>query len=448
MNKLKIAIQKNGRLSEKSLELFKQCGIKFPNGEKKLKTEAENFPIELLFLRDDDIPQYVEQGVADLGILGENEVWEKNKDVLILEKLGFAKCRLSLAIPKDEPYESPDYFQNKKVATSYPKLLRTYFDKRNLDVEIEEIGGSVEIAPGIGLADGIFDIVSTGSTLLMNGLKEVQLVTESEAVLISNKNLNAAKKGLLEKLIFRIKAVKNSSQNKYILLNSPNASIPEITAILPGMKSPTILPLAQEGWSSLHSVVKEDDFWEIIDRLKKLRRRRNPGCPYRKNDPLNPIHMQPFIYPKREDWPELVLRPAKSAADIEPLLTKIFEDVRKTGDTAVRQYTKQFDKVNIDSLRITQKEIEKSSSTIPGPLKEAIQLAKRNIETFHASQLQTVEVIETSKGVSCWRENRPIEKIGIYIPGGSAPLFFNGAYAGYSRYAGRLQRNYSMHATR
>jgi ATP phosphoribosyltransferase len=270
MSKLKIAIQKSGRLSEKSLELLKECGIKLSNGDRKLKTEAKNFPIEVLFLRDDDIPQYVEQGVADIGILGENEVWEKQKDVLTVEKLGFANCKLSLAIPRDEVYTGLSFFNNKKIATSYPKILQKFFDEKKINVEIEEIGGSVEIATGIGLADAIFDIVSTGSTLIMNGLKEAEVVLSSEAVLICNKNLNPVKQQILDKLLFRIKAVRNSSENKYILLNAPNSSIAQISSILPGMKSPTVLPLAMEGWSSVHSVVKEDQFWDIIDQLRAL----------------------------------------------------------------------------------------------------------------------------------------------------------------------------------
>jgi ATP phosphoribosyltransferase len=270
MIKLKIAIQKSGRLSEKSLELLKECGIKLPSGERKLKTEAKNFPIEVLFLRDDDIPQYVEQGVADIGILGENEVWEKDKNVKVIEKLGFAHCNLSLAIPKDEIYSGLAYFNNKKVATSYPKILGKFFKEKNLNVEIEEIGGSVEIAPGIGLANAIFDIVSTGSTLLMNGLKEAEVVISSEAVLIGSPNMDGYKKTILEKLLFRMKAVRNSSENKYILLNAPEEAVPKISAILPGMKSPTILPLAEKGWCSIHSVVKEDEFWDIIDQLKSF----------------------------------------------------------------------------------------------------------------------------------------------------------------------------------
>jgi ATP phosphoribosyltransferase len=268
MNTLKIAIQKSGRLSEKSLELLKDCGIKISNSDRKLKTEAQNFPLEILFLRDDDIPQYVEQGVADIGILGENEVLEKGKDVQIIEKLGFGNCKLSLAIPKDETYNGLSYFKHKRVATSYPKILKKYFDEKCIDVEIEEITGSVEIAPSIGLANAIFDIVSTGSTLLTNGLKEVEVVAKSTAVIISNKNLSSEKKNILEKLLFRAKAVKTGKEHKYILLNAPINSVPKITSILPGMKSPTILPLEEAGWVSIHSVVNEDDFWEVLDQLK------------------------------------------------------------------------------------------------------------------------------------------------------------------------------------
>lgn len=268
MENIKLAIQKSGRLAEKSLQLLKECGIKLANSDRKLKTEAINFPLEILFLRDDDIPQYVEQGVADLGMLGENEVLEKGKEVVLLQRLGFAGCRLSLAIPKDEIYTGIAYFKNKKIATSYPKILTTYFQKQNINVEVEEIGGSVEIATGIGLADAIFDIVSTGSTLQINGLKEVEIVLKSEAVLISNPHLLPHKKAILDKFLFRLQAVRHASENKYILLNAPNASLDAITQILPGMKSPTILPLAQNGWSSLHSVVKEDEFWDVIDKLK------------------------------------------------------------------------------------------------------------------------------------------------------------------------------------
>lgn len=270
MSKLKIAIQKNGRLGEDSLKLLKECGIQIPIGDKKLKAEATNFPVEILFLRDDDIPQCVEQGVADLGIVGGNEVWEQEKKIQVIQQLGFAGCKLSLAIPKDEDYYDLNYFEGKKIATSYPTILKSYFTNQKIDVSIEEISGSVEIATGIGLADAIFDIVGTGSTLLMNGLKEVEVVSWSEAVLVSNQFLNKEKQQIVKELVFRINAVKNASKSKYILLNAPNSSIDSICNILPGMKSPTILPLADKDWSSLHSVVQEDQFWDVIDQLKDL----------------------------------------------------------------------------------------------------------------------------------------------------------------------------------
>ncbi|HZY24195.1 MAG TPA: ATP phosphoribosyltransferase [Bacteroidales bacterium] len=268
MSKLKIAIQKSGRLSDNSKNLLEECGIKFSNGISVLKTSAKNFPVELLFLRDDDIPQYVEQQVADIGILGENMVFEKNKDVTVIEQLGFAQCRLSLAIPKEEKYEGLGYFMNKKIATSYPYILKGFLKKNNIIAEIEEISGSVEIAPGIGLANAICDIVSSGSTLLTNGLHEVETILKSQAVIIGNKNLSTEKQTILNSLLFRIRAVKNAKENKYILLNTPESAITKICSILPGMKSPTIVPLVEKGWFSLHSVVKEDEFWESIDQLK------------------------------------------------------------------------------------------------------------------------------------------------------------------------------------
>jgi len=268
MTRLKIAIQKSGRLSENSHKLLEECGIKFSNGTGVLKTSARNFPVDILFLRDDDIPQYVEQQVADIGILGENMVLEKNKDVSVLEQLGFANCRLSLAIPKDDLFSGPEYFNNKKIATSYPRILSEYLLKNNITAQTEEISGSVEIAPGIGLADAVCDIVSSGSTLLTNGLREVITILKSQAVIISNKDLDEEKKQILNKLLFRVRAVKNAKENKYILLNAPESSVDAICRILPGMKSPTVLPLAEKGWCSMHSVVREDDFWERIDQLR------------------------------------------------------------------------------------------------------------------------------------------------------------------------------------
>jgi len=268
MNRLKIAIQKKGRLSENSHKLLQECGIKFSNGTDVLKTCASNFPVDILFLRDDDIPQYVEQQVADIGILGENIVFEKNREVEILDQLGFAQCRLSLAIPKEELYTGPGWFMNKKIATSYPRLLTRYLAENNLTATIEEISGSVEIAPGIGLAEAVCDIVSSGSTLMTNGLKEVRVIMKSQAVVIASKDLDSEKRKILEKLLFRIRAVRNARENKYILLNAPLESLHDICKILPGMKSPTILPLEEKGWCSIHSVVKEDEFWERIDQLR------------------------------------------------------------------------------------------------------------------------------------------------------------------------------------
>jgi ATP phosphoribosyltransferase len=266
--KLRIAIQKSGRLYEDSVQLLKECGIALRNVKDRLKTEADNFPLEVFFLRDDDIPQYVEDGVADIGIVGENVLYEKNKKAAIVEKLGFGKCRLSVAIPRSQQYAGIQSLEGKRIATSYPYLVNEFLAKNNVKAEIHEISGSVEIAPGIGLADVVADLVSSGSTLMMNGLKEVEVLLQSQAVLIRNNNLDAEQQKLLDKLIFRIRSVKKANNNKYVLLNAPNDKVKEIIALLPGMKSPTVLPLAEEGWSSVHSVLSEDTFWDIIEQLK------------------------------------------------------------------------------------------------------------------------------------------------------------------------------------
>ncbi len=267
--KLKIAIQKSGRLFEDSLKLLKECGIEFNNGVNKLRSEALNFPVEVLFLRDDDIPQYVSDAVADIGIVGENVALEKDKDTRTVERLGFGKCRLSIAVPRTADYGSLTALEGKKIATSYPGLLGNYLAEQGVNAEIHEISGSVEIAPGIGLADAICDLVSSGSTLFLNGLKEAEVILKSEAVLIANPELGEEQKAILRRLLFRIQAVKKAKKNKYILMNAPDENLQAIINILPGMKSPTILPLAATGWSSLHSVVQEDDFWEIIESLKE-----------------------------------------------------------------------------------------------------------------------------------------------------------------------------------
>lgn len=268
MSKLKIAIQKSGRLSENSLNLLKECGVKFPNGGGKLITESTNFPLEILFLRDDDIPQYVEQQVADIGIIGENVFVESGKKLQSVQQLGFSACRLSLAIPKDIEYKDLSFFNGMRIATSYPIILEKYLKENNINSTTEYLSGSVEIATGIGLADAICDIVSSGSTLLSNGLKEVEIVMQSQAVLVASENLAQDKSEILDKLLFRIRSVQRAKENKYILLNTPNEKLEQIIKILPGMNSPTILPLAKSGWSSLHSVISEDQFWDIIHELK------------------------------------------------------------------------------------------------------------------------------------------------------------------------------------
>ena len=265
---LKIAVQKSGRLYEGSMKLLKECGIEVSNGNNQLRVKAANFPVEIFFLRDDDIPEYVQDAVADIGFVGENVVREKNKQVDPLEKLGFGKCRLSLAIPKNGTLKSVADLDGKKIATSYPVILRDYLREKNINASIHEISGSVEIAPRIGLADAICDLVSSGSTLFTNELMELEVLLQSESVLISNKKLSAEKKIILESLLFRIRSVKKARNNKYVLLNAPNDKLEKICSLLPGMRSPTILPLAESGWSSVHSVISESDFWDIIEQLK------------------------------------------------------------------------------------------------------------------------------------------------------------------------------------
>ena len=266
---LRIAIQTKGRLNEDSLLLFEESGIKLIEGKRRLISSAKNFPMEVLYLRDDDIPQCVADGVADVGIVGLNEVEEQQKILDIIKYLGFSKCRLSLAIPKDVEYPGIAWFEGKKIATSYPAILKAYLAKNNIKSDIHFIAGSVEIAPGIGLSEAIFDIVSSGSTLVSNRLKEVEVVMKSEAVLVANSNLSKEKQAILDELIFRIESVENGKGKKYILLNAPNDKMEQIIKVLPGMTSPTLMPLAKPGWSSLHSVISESEFWEVIGNLKR-----------------------------------------------------------------------------------------------------------------------------------------------------------------------------------
>ena len=267
---LRIAVQSKGRLFEETMALLQEADIKIPSSKRILLVQASNFPVEVLFLRDDDIPQSVANGIADLGIVGENEFVERNEDAEIVKRLGFSKCRLSLAIPKDVDYPGLSWFEGRKIATSYPGILERFMEKHGIHTDIHVITGSVEIAPGISLADAIFDIVSSGSTLVSNRLKEVEVVMKSEALLIGNKNLSEEKTAVLEELLFRIDAVKAAEDKKYVLMNIPTEKLGEIIEVLPGMKSPTVMPLAQEGWSSVHTVLDQKCFWEIIGKLKAL----------------------------------------------------------------------------------------------------------------------------------------------------------------------------------
>ena len=269
MSTIKIAIQKSGRLNEDSLQILKDCGISIDNGKDQLKASARNFPLEVFYLRNGDIPQYLRDGVVDVAIIGENVLIEKGEDIAIAEKLGFSKCKVSLAIPKEKDYNGISDFQGKRIATSYPNTVQQYLNKHNIEADLHIINGSVEIAPNIGLADAICDIVSSGSTLFKNNLKEVEVMLKSEAVLAVSPKITDEAKETLEKLQFRMRAVLNGKNSKYVLLNAPNDKIETIIGILPGMNSPTVLPLAKEGWSSLHSVVKDNEFWQVIDDLKE-----------------------------------------------------------------------------------------------------------------------------------------------------------------------------------
>lgn len=267
---LKIAIQKSGRLHESSMQLLKECGIEINNGNRQLKITALDFPLEAYFFRDDDIPQYVFDNIADIGIVGENVLYENNKDIDVISKLGFGHCRLSIAVPKNFNYSDPKDLNGLKIATTYSNLLKKFLNEREIQADIHEISGSVEIAPGIGLADAICDLVSSGSTLFTNGLKEVEVILNSEAALVANKNLDESKRKVLDNLLLRMNAVKTAKNNKYIMMNAPNHQLKNIASLLPGMRSPTIVPLSQSGWSSVQSVVNENDFWQVIEKLKSF----------------------------------------------------------------------------------------------------------------------------------------------------------------------------------
>lgn len=267
---LRIAVQSKGRLFDDTMNLLAEADIKVSSGRRTLLVQSQNFPLEVLYLRDDDIPQSVASGVADIGVVGENEFVERGEDAEIISRLGFSKCRLSLAIPKDINYQGLAWFNGKKIATSYPNILQHFMEQHNINAEIHVITGSVEISPGIGLADGIFDIVSSGSTLISNNLSEVEVVMQSEALLIGNKNMSQEKREILEQMLFRFKAVKDAEDKKYVRMNAPKARLQEIISVLPGLKSPTIIPLADDDWCSVHTVLDQKRFWEIIGKLKEM----------------------------------------------------------------------------------------------------------------------------------------------------------------------------------
>lgn len=267
--KIRIAIQKSGRLNEDSLQILKNCGISIDNGKDQLKASSRNFPLEVFYLRNGDIPQYLRDGVVDIAIIGENVLIEKGEDIIVAEKLGFSKCKVSLAIPKEVEYNSINDFEGKRIATSYPNTVRNYLEEKGVNADLHIINGSVEIAPNIGLADAICDIVSSGSTLFKNNLKEVEVIMKSEAVLAVSPILSQEKQDILDKIQFRLQSVLKGRNSKYVLLNAPNDKLEAIINVLPGMKSPTVLPLAEEGWSSVHSVISKNEFWDIIDELKK-----------------------------------------------------------------------------------------------------------------------------------------------------------------------------------
>ena len=268
MTKIRIAVQKSGRLNEDSLKILKDAGVSIDNGKDQLKATARNFPLEVFYLRNGDIPQYLRDGVVDIAVIGENVLIEKGKDIDIVQRLNFSKCRVSLAVPKSMEYNSVKDFEGKRIATSYPNTVKDYFAQKRVNADLHIINGSVEIAPNIGLADGICDIVSSGSTLFKNNLKEVEIILKSEAVLAVSPKISSERSIILEKLIFRIKSVLEARHNKYVLLNAPNDKLDAILDLLPGMRSPTVLPLAEEGWSSVHTVIQQDTFWEVIDELK------------------------------------------------------------------------------------------------------------------------------------------------------------------------------------
>ena len=335
----------------------------------------------------------------DLAILGSNTLVEKGQDLKVIETLGFSKCRVSIAIPKGIEFNGLKDLKGKKIATSYPTTVKKFLEEHDIEADLHIINGSVEIAPNIGLADAICDIVSSGSTLFKNNLKEVAKILDSEAVLVQTPKINAEQKEWIDTIQFRIQAVLRAKRSKYILLNAPNESVGKISSILPVLKSPTVLPLAEAGWSSIHSVINEGDFWEVIDQLKAAGAEDILICPIEKNGAL----MEKYISPNSATWEALLARPTATYDDLEPLVAEIFEAVKLNGDDAIRYYTKKFDGVDNTQLKLSQAEIEAASARVPQALKLSIQLAKENIERFHLAQKTPVRVATQKEWGRCWQ---------------------------------------------
>ena len=418
---LRIAVQSKGRLYDETMMLLEEAGIKLNKAKRTLLLSAKDFPVEVLFLRDDDIPQSVANGTADVGIVGENEYVEKGSEAELIKRLGFSKCRLSLAIPKDEDYNGVTWFEGKTIATSYPGILKTFLQEKGIKANTHVITGSVEIAPGIGLADAIFDIVSSGSTLVSNQLKEVEVVMQSEALLIGNKDLTDEKREILNELLFRFEAIQMAEGKKYVLLNAPKDKLDEIIEVLPGMKSPTVTPLANGEWVSVGD--SRETFLGNHRETEILGCRRNLGIANRENDIIIGIGMEIIKYPEYTEWKNISKRATMDVSTLFDTVRQVLDDVRINGDAAIRKYEKQFDKVDLTNLLVSEEEIAEAESLVSEDLKQAIRTAKENIETFHASQRFEGKKIQTAPGVVCWQKAVPIEKVGLYVPGGTAPLF-------------------------
>ena len=428
---LRIAIQAKGRLNEQSIDLLSEAGIGVAESKRKLISRADGFPMEVLYLRDDDIPQAVAMGVADLGIVGLNEVAEKNFPVERTMDLGFGSCRISLAVDRTADYNGLDYFRGKRVATSYPNILARFFAEKGIDAEIHTIEGSVEIAPAVGMSDAIFDIVSSGGTLISNGLVEVEKVFYSEAVLIANPELDEDKRRETAQLTFRFNSILESRGMKYVLMNLPAGEAPRSDRrSCPACAAPPILPLAQEGWCSIHAVICESQLWERIERLKALGAEGHSGADARKHDPLTPKNdprngnaENLCTIPPRSEWPALTARCTRQEEEIGERVAAILAEVRTGGDAALRRIVRRIEGYLPETFEVTRERRAEAAKAVSPQLKAALAQAKANIEAFHRAQLPAQVEVETMPGVRCVQRAVAIGRAGLYIPGGKAPLF-------------------------